>query len=870
MWGDGSMKFMKIILMLIMIFILTGCISFGSEAELLKSGLYQDDSFDGTIILGRPTTNTMDASLLSHSNYQVYLEWGSESQMYTSKSPNIVLLKGLPYNATMMELEEGEKHYYRLAYRSDVKNEFSYTKEYSFQLPRASGESFNFVVQSDSHLSNKADHTLYKHSMETVSILQPDFFLDLGDTFINDQSKDGSDPTIKEVESTYVQQRAYFDEVCREAPLFLTIGNHEGEYGSFFDGTIDNIAALSTLARTKYYINPIPNTFYSGNEEIEPLLGAPQNYYAYKWGDALFVSIDPYRYSSVIPYSEGKERSSGWDWTLGETQYEWFKKTLEESDATFKFVSSHHAIGNMRGGADIAKLYEWGGYDKRGDYVFDKMRKGWEKPIHQIMEDEGVSVFFQGHDHLFSRELVDGVTYLTLPKPAERVADIQSNYEAYSNGDTLMNSGIVNVKVEAELIEIDYIRHFLVAESSEDEAIGVVYRFTIDQDRNVNVLEHFEDDLSTYGTNDETLNEKTIKDKRGIKEKTPNKNQNKNVNPIEEFIEVHPEPKDGFTFAIQADSHLDDKTDTQLYTSTLQNMKSLDPSFVIDLGDTSMVEKLTTTESEAEDRFILAKSYLDILGDKPLYLVTGNHDGENGYLHGSKERAGWALENRLEYFPFPLESESFTGNVKTANYYSFTKENALFIALDPFTYSTKKVGQAGGWASTLGDDQYDWLVETLQNSDETFKFVFIHHLAGGYGKDQRGGAEAADLFEWGGYENLNPINEQTYTFSSNRKKWSMPIHDLLKKYEVDAVFHGHDHFYAHQDKDGMVYQLVPQPGTPGNSHLDAKEQSYNSGTILPSAGFLRVSVSDSEARVEYVRTVNDDKYTVEDYYIIEK
>jgi hypothetical protein len=62
---------------------------------------------------------------------------------------------------------------------------------------------------------------------------------------------------------------------------------------------------------------------------------------------------------------------------------------------------------------------------------------------------------------------------------------------------------------------------------------------------------------------------------------------------------------------------------------------------------------------------------------------------------------------------------------------------------------------------------------------------------------------------------------------------------------VTAVFHGHDHFYARQEKDGIVYQMAPQPGTPGNSILDAGKFGYESGTFLPSAGYLRVHVAPS-------------------------
>lgn len=86
---------------------------------------------------------------------------------------------------------------------------------------------------------------------------------------------------------------------------------------------------------------------------------------------------------------------------------------------------------------------------------------------------------------------------------------------------------------------------------------------------------------------------------------------------------------------------------------------------------------------------------------------------------------------------------------------------------------------------------------------------FIHHLAGGFGKDARGGAEAAGLYEWGGH---NP--DGTDVFREKRPGWPLPIHDLLVRKGVSVVFHGHDHLYARQDLDGIVYQAVPQPRSP--------------------------------------------------------
>jgi len=139
----------------------------------------------------------------------------------------------------------------------------------------------------------------------------------------------------------------------------------------------------------------------------------------------------------------------------------------------------------------------------------------------------------------------------------------------------------------------------------------------------------------------------------------------------------------------------------------------------------------------------------------------------------------------------------------------------------------------------------------IEASHAKFKFVFIHHLVGGSDEQSRGGAEAVPFYEWGG-RNL----DGSEGFEKNRLGWAMPIHQLLVQNHVNLVFHGHDHFFAKQEKDGIVYQLVPQPGCPGEGSVGhAKDYSYTSGVTCPGAGFLSVAVSHDEVDVDYVRTV---------------
>jgi phosphodiesterase/alkaline phosphatase D-like protein len=925
-------------------------------------------AFPGSLLLGRPTNTEMTVSVTPTGNAcSVYAQWGSVSGSYPQKSAAVTASADSPAVITMTGLAADKVFYYRICFKTAGSASYAQTQEYSFQMPRAAETAYSFVVQSDSHLLNKADPALYKASMQSMAAADPDFMFDLGDAFLNDQVK--TDPRYQDAEKIrahYTQQLPYFSIVASGAPLFLTMGNHEGEYGNFFDGTGKNLAAMATLFRKTYYENPVPNSFYSGNTETEAVCGQPENYYAFTWGDALYVSIDPYRYTTADPY----HTDGGWDWTLGKTQYDWFKKTLETSTAKYKFVFSHHAVGNFRGGAELASLYEWGGCDQNGAYLFDKMRPGWGEPVQRIMEDTGVTIFFQGHDHLFAREVVNGVVYQTLPKPAETTADKQSNPDVYPDADVLANSGYLNVTVKPAGVQVDYVRSYdMLDTQGTNAAAGVVYSYTVNAAHQVTQLAGTSEDFSHYGTSlspvgtggttaaspaaktltvwvdgkqlsfdaqpfldasgrtqvpirfiAEALGAQVQWDaaaraavisKGGTVIRLPIGSRTIYVSgaprtldttcflqggrtyvPVRFVSEILGADVewDGanyrvvittgnsaaasasgavtfgsstyFTFDIQADSHLDENTVPALYAKTLSRIKSDSPAFLMDLGDTFMVEKLAKIYDEAAARFELQKKYLSTLGTTPVFLVNGNHDGEQGWV--TTEKPEWTKALREEYFPNPLEKVPGYSAPAEGNYYAFHYGSALFVVLDPYTFTTvKRQSDADGWDCTLGKAQYDWLTNTLAASDAAYKFVFIHNLVGGIGKDSRGGMEAAQYFEWGG-DNADGSDG----FAANRPGWAMPIHDLLVKYEVTAVFHGHDHFYAKQVKDGVVYQMAPQPGTPGNSILDAGKFGYESGTFLPSAGYLSVHVAPSGVTVEYVQVPESGPEKIVDSYTI--
>jgi hypothetical protein len=301
-------------------------------------------------------------------------------------------------------------------------------------------------------------------------------------------------------------------------------------------------------------------------------------------------------------------------------------------------------------------------------------------------------------------------------------------------------------------------------------------------------------------------------------------------------------------FVVQADPHLDTNSDPKVYANTLGNMLSDTADFLVDLGDTFMSEKYGDY-TKADGQYYAQRYYFGLTGATlPLFLVQGNHDGETGWSPGN---AAWAAAMRVKYFPPVQRNAFYSTNAASRNYYAWRWGDAAFIVLDPYAFTLTQPGKAGTpWAFTLGKEQYDWLVATLQANTAPYTFVFIHNLVGGSSTDGRGGSEASVLYEWGGQN-----ADGTPAFASQRPGWLKPIHDLLVQYKVSAMFHGHDHLYVHQMRDGIHYQEVPQPSLAREGQTSsAATYGYTTGTLFGSSGHLRITIAPARATVEYVRS----------------
>jgi len=431
------------------------------------------------VILGRPTGNSIVLSVLFDEDTKAQIGYGLESSSRRNYTENISFKKGEPKEILLDKLLPDTQYEYILTDGASKK----ILVEGGFHTQRAPGSSFVFEIQGDSHPERpfQNDPVLYAQTLRAAAADKPDFYMTIGDDFSVDTLRAVNAETVAQ---RYQIQRPFLGLIGRTAPLFLVNGNHEQAALANLNGTADNVAVWAGNSRIKYYPLPEPDGFYTGDNEPVKFIGKLRDYYAFTWGDALFVTIDPYWHSPKAVdnlFGNGKKEEKGgkgkrdlWDSTLGDEQYKWLKKTLEESKAKYKFVFTHHVLGTGRGGIEQAGLCEWGGKDKKGGSDFKNKRPGWELPIHQLMVKNGVTIFFQGHDHIFVKQDLDGIVYQTLPDPANSNYEFNNNKEAYQSGDKFPGSGRVRVSVSPEKVKVEYVRSWLPKDISQEHPDGEI------------------------------------------------------------------------------------------------------------------------------------------------------------------------------------------------------------------------------------------------------------------------------------------------------------------------------------------------------------------------------------------------------------
>jgi len=314
---------------------------------------------------------------------------------------------------------------------------------------REPGSAFTFALLTDSHIPPRnpiqagttvgtdffgfAESTLLQVASD-ISASHPDFLIHMGDMLdyhlfgFNEPPPDSAWARLG-----YLNYRRLLGDTLGHAAHFPVIGNWDGEDGFFTSEEIQRSASQRML----YVPGPHPDTYPQGGSQNE-------DYYAFTWGDALFVVLNVMTYTPT-PHLLGVNPGLPDDWTLGDQQRTWLEQTLAAATSKWRFLFIHHTVGGAAGNTTDSAYGRGGG---------QAARVGEQSVVHDMMLKYGVQIFFYGHDHVFTDMVVDDIHY-TLPGSAGAPWKFDTSTTGYAN--YWPDSGYGRVHVSQERVQVDFV-----------------------------------------------------------------------------------------------------------------------------------------------------------------------------------------------------------------------------------------------------------------------------------------------------------------------------------------------------------------------------------------------------------------------------
>ena len=373
------------------------------------------------------STSSLQFSITAPSDMKVYIEYGSKKGLFPTKSSVLSVKKAISANLAVNNLKPGVPYFFRLRFSTTGKT-YLFTPVITAATPLETNSSI-FAIQADPHMDENSSGEIYEKTLDLIDASGAAFLFDLGDIFMVDKLADKSEANIR---ARFELMRGYYQRL-KNVPLKIVLGNHDGELG------------YSKFNTKKYRAEYFP-------EQTGELA-----YFSISHNGVLHIALDPFTYTTTNP------KADGWQWTLGKTQYDWLVTTLMESKEEHKFIYIHHLLvgdAQSRGGAKIASFNEWGGNNKDGTYGFDSNRPGWGKPVHQLLKEYGVTAVFKGHDHLYVKEVFDGLIYQTLPQPSHPGNATNSAIPyGYGEGKIVGGSGFIKVTTNPGRALIEFVKY---------------------------------------------------------------------------------------------------------------------------------------------------------------------------------------------------------------------------------------------------------------------------------------------------------------------------------------------------------------------------------------------------------------------------
>jgi 3',5'-cyclic AMP phosphodiesterase CpdA len=388
-------------------------------------------------LLSRPTATSVTVSIVSGNDSIVcYIRYGEEGAQKSdwAGTPQITVGPGRTAAISLSPLKADSRYKYEVLAATGDGKQFAPEAEGAFRTMR-SGPPFSFVLFSDSHLTpfNRERVDILKGVGASAAARKPDFAVMLGDNIQTFTSHGGPLGERSQGITLYRILRQALSEFVPVAPVFMANGNWEGENGWH-------------PRERRQWANDARKAYLPGPDDLTyPQGGSPgQDYYAFTWGNALFIVLNVTGYTKIDHvHTIGIGKPD--DWTLGEEQKEWLKKTLAASKEKWKFIMMHHTVGG-NAGDDVNTRYGRGG--GRAAKV------GEQAVVHEWMKQYGVQVLFYGHDHVFTDIPVDGIHYICVGSagaPWKFTTD-ETGYKQY-----WPESGYTFVDVGTDLVRISFI-----------------------------------------------------------------------------------------------------------------------------------------------------------------------------------------------------------------------------------------------------------------------------------------------------------------------------------------------------------------------------------------------------------------------------
>lgn len=242
-------------------------------------------------------------------------------------------------------------------------------------------------------------------------------------------------------------------------------------------------------------------------------------------------------------------------------------------------------------------------------------------------------------------------------------------------------------------------------------------------------------------------------------------------------------PDDEFSFAVIGDTRPTESFGKipEIFSKAIEKINSLKPDFVVHVGDCICLGMNDANISGIETQWNAFKDSTKRLS-APLYMVVGNEDV-------------WSVKS--EYYFKKLFGPKL--------YYSFDYKNSHFIILN---------SELAGRANDIPEEERLWLENDLEATNKEHIFVFLHR----------------PIFS---FKHAWRMSEKTRDYLKN----------LFSKYNVKAVFSGHEHLYREDIYGGVKYYITGGGGAP--LHVSADEGGFYH--------FLVVKVKGEEFRVEAVK-----------------